>query len=144
MFEKIEARLTTGCRAGIALILLIAGIIWQVCSEKLLSQGAYYLMATAMFCFVTVILTKWKPHMIQYVIFNMILLIVILLLGEAETIEGTVMYTLWILCLLGDWALNAWLLKAESIGKRIGLGALAMFLNVILAGAVYLIPILLW
>ncbi|MGN1205663.1 MAG: hypothetical protein ACI4SQ_01605, partial [Eubacterium sp.] len=65
------------------------------------------------------------------------------LLGESEIITGTVMYTLWIVCLLADWGLNVYLLKVEKIGKRIGLGALAMIVNVLLIAIVYLVPILL-
>ena len=53
-----------------------------------------------------------------------------------------VLYTLWIACLLADWGLNIYLLKLESIGKRIGLGALAMIVNVLLIAVVYLVPIL--
>ena len=80
--------------------------------------------------------------MIQYVIGNMIVLIMGFLLGESDTIDGTVLYTLWIVCLLADWGVNIYLLKLENIGKRIGLGALAMIVNVLLIAVVYLVPIL--
>lgn len=142
MYNKILEHLTTGCRALIAAVLLIAGIIWQAAAGKLLDQTAFYLMAAAMLCFATVIFTKCKPDMIRYVIGNMILLIIGFLLGESDTIDGTVLYTLWIVCLLADWGLNIYLLKLESIGKRIGLGALAMIVNVLLIAVVYLVPIL--
>ena len=142
MYNKIREHLTTGCRALIAAVLLIAGIIWQAAAGKLLDQTAFYLMAAAMLCFATVIFTKCKPDMIQYVIGNMIVLIIGFLLGESDTIDGTVLYTLWIVCLLADWGLNIYLLKLESIGKRIGLGALAMIVNVLLIAVVYLVPIL--
>ena len=80
--------------------------------------------------------------MIQYVIGNMIVLIIGFLFGESDTIDGMVLYTLWIACLLADWGLNIYLLKLESIGKRIGFGALAMIVNVLLIAVVYLVPIL--
>ena len=76
MYNKILEHLTTGCRALIAAVLLIAGIIWQAAAGKLLDQTAFYLMAAAMLCFATVIFTKCKPDMIQYVIGNMIVLII--------------------------------------------------------------------
>lgn len=142
MYHKILEHLTTGCRALIAAILLIAGIIWQAASGKLLDQIAFYLMAAAMLCLATVIFTKCKPDMIEYVISNMIVLIIGFLLGESDVISGTVLYTLWIVCLLADWGLNIYLLKVEKIGKRIGLGALAMIVNVLLIAVVYLVPIL--
>ena len=77
MYNKILEHLTTGCRALIAAVLLIAGIIWQAAAGKLLDQTAFYLMAAAMLCFATVIFTKCKPDMIQYVIGNMIVLIMV-------------------------------------------------------------------
>lgn len=45
MYNKILEHLTTGCRALIAAVLLIAGIIWQAAAGKLLDQTAFYLMA---------------------------------------------------------------------------------------------------
>lgn len=47
MYNKILEHLTTGCRALIAAVLLIAGIIWQAAAGKLLDQTAFYLMAAA-------------------------------------------------------------------------------------------------
>ena len=91
MYNKILEHLTTGCRALIAAVLLIAGIIWQAAAGKLLDQTAFYLMAAAMLCFATVIFTKCKPDMIQSVIGNMIVLIMGFLLGESDTIDGTVL-----------------------------------------------------
>lgn len=143
MYNKILEHLTTGCRALIAAVLLIAGDhLAGSRPENCWIRRPFYLMAAAMLCFATVIFTKCKPDMIQYVIGNMIVLIMGFLLGESDTIDGTVLYTLWIVCLLADWGLNIYLLKLENIGKRIGLGALAMIVNVLLIAVVYLVPIL--
>ena len=134
-------RLLTG------LALLLAGLIWQFLSGKTLDMYAYYIMAAAVFCVANVIVEKLsggEADIILYVVLNLAVLIAgFVLTGFTSTTTGAaVMHTVWVLCVLVDWAVNAFLIQCDDIFKRVVMGFAAAVLNVAFAGIVFIIPIL--
>lgn len=145
MYGTFMRHLTARYRLMIGAVLLLAGIIWQLISDKQLDMYAFYIMAAAMLCFVNVIISKIsnsEVDFILYLILNMALLIVGFALTESENIDGMVMYGIWGICMVVDWILNAVLISCSGIVKRIVMGFLSALFNVILISAVFIIPIL--
>ena len=58
MYEKIEKMMTTGFRLMTALVLFVAGFIWQSVSGKVLDMYAFYMMSAAVLSLASVILSK--------------------------------------------------------------------------------------
>lgn len=145
MYEKLVERLTVPVRMMLGGILLLSGIVWQVLSGKILDMYAFYMMAAAMLCFTHVIISKLSKGSfdpVKYILFNMLVLIVGFAITESDKLDGVVLYTLWLGCLLADWVINAVLLDCEGAAKRGVMGFAAMFLNILLIGAVFMIPVL--
>lgn len=145
MYEKLLKQLTVGCRCMIGAVLLLGGIVWQILSGKTLDMYAFYIMAAAMLCFVNVItekMMKAKVDPVLYLLINMLLLIIGFVISESEMVDGTMMYTIWGVCVILDWVANAILLRCEGIAKRVVVGLIATLLNILLIGAVFIIPVL--
>lgn len=145
MYEKFVERLTVPVRMMIGGVLLLSGIVWQVVSGKILDMYAFYIMAAAMLCFTQVIISKLSKGTIdpvKYILFNMLVLIAGFALTESDKLDGMALYTLWAGCLLADWAVNAVLLDCEGAAKRGVMGFAAMILNLLLIGAVFMVPVL--
>lgn len=145
MYEKFMSHLTAGYRLMIGAVLLLAGIIWQLVSDKQLDMYAFYIMAAAMLCFVNVIISKMsksEPDFILFLVLNMAVLIIGFALTESENIDGMVMYGIWGICVLADWILNAVLITCTGAVKRTVMGFIAAVLNVLLISVVFIVPIL--
>lgn len=145
MYEKFMSHLTAGYRLMIGAVLLLAGIIWQLVSDKQLDMYAFYIMAAAMLCFVNVIISKMsksEPDFILFLVLNMAVLIVGFAMTESENIDGMVMYGIWGICVLADWILNAVLITCTSAVKRTVMGFITAVLNVLLISVVFIVPIL--
>ena len=101
MYEKLEKLLTPVCRLLIALVLFLAGLIWQLLSGKTLDQYPYYVMCAAALCVVHVIICKLarsEADFILYVVLNLAVLIFGFALTEMESITGVVLYSVWGIC----------------------------------------------
>lgn len=145
MYEKLVKRLTVPVRMMIGGVLLLSGIVWQVLSGKILDMYAFYIMAAAVLCFTQVIVSKLSKGTIdpvKYILFNMLVLIAGFALMESDKVRGVVLYTMWGVCLLADWVINAVLLDCEGAAKRGVMGFAAMVMNLLLIGAVFMIPVL--
>ena len=141
MYEKIEKMMTTGFRLLTALVLFVAGFIWQTASGKILDMYAFYMLSLA-----SVILAKLCAagnHFIPYVIFNMVVLIAGVVLTGSGGFTGIVLYSIWGICGIVEWVINAILLQCEDILKRIVMGFVAAVMNIILVAVVFMIPVLL-
>lgn len=146
MYEKLEKLLTPVCRLLIALVLFLAGLIWQLLSGKTLDQYPYYVMCAAALCVVHVIICKLarsEADFILYVVLNLAVLILGFALTEMESITGVVLYSVWGICVAVDWIINAVLLRCDNIFKRIVMGFVSSVLNVIFFGILFIVPILL-
>ncbi|MCI8364446.1 MAG: hypothetical protein HFG34_05795 [Eubacterium sp.] len=146
MYEKIERLTTPGFRLLTALVLLVAGLIWQIASGKVLDMYAFYIMAAAMLSLASVILEKFCAagnHFIPYVIFNMVVLIAGVVLTGSGGFTGVVLYSIWGICVIAEWGGNAVLLSCEDILKRVVMGFVAAVMNIIFVAIVFMIPILL-
>lgn len=146
MYEKIEKMMTTGFRLLTALVLFVAGFIWQTASGKILDMYAFYIMSAAMLSLASVILAKFCAagnHFIPYVIFNMVVLIAGVVLTGFGGFTGAVLYSIWGICVVAEWVINAILLQCEDILKRIVMGFAAAVVNIILVAVVFMIPVLL-
>ncbi len=146
MYEKIEKMMTTGFRLLTALVLFVAGFIWQTASGKILDMYAFYIMSAAMLSLASVILAKLCAagnHFIPYVIFNMVVLIAGVVLTGSGGFTGAVLYSIWGICVVAEWVINAILLQCEDILKRIVMGFAAAVVNIILVAVVFMIPVLL-
>lgn len=146
MYEKIEKMMTTGFRLLTALVLFVAGFIWQTASGKILDMYAFYIMSAAMLSLASVILAKFCAagnHFIPYVIFNMVVLIAGVVLTGSGGFAGAVLYSIWGICVVAEWVINAILLQCEDILKRIVMGFAAAVVNIILVAVVFMIPVLL-
>ncbi len=146
MYEKIEKMMTTGFRLLTALVLFVAGFIWQTASGKILDMYAFYIMSAAMLSLASVILAKFCAagnHFIPYVIFNMVVLIAGVVLTGSGGFTGAVLYSIWGICVVAEWVINAILLQCEDILKRIVMGFAAAVVNIILVAVVFMIPVLL-
>ena len=145
MYGKIMKQLTIGIRLMTGIALLLVGVIWQMLSEKTLDMYAFYFMAAAMLCFVNVIIEKaanGTSDPARYLILNMIVLVVGFVLTGSDFATGMVMYCIWGLCLIADWVVNTVLISCDGMTKRIVMGFAAMFLNVLLIGVVFMVPVL--
>lgn len=145
MYEKIMSQLTPAFRLMTGVVLFLVGIIWQLASGKTLDMYAFYILAAAMLCFCNVIMckiSKSEADIILYMVLNMAVLIVGFALTESENISGVVMYSIWVLCVVADWIVNAVLFSCESILKRIAVGFVTMLFNVVLIAIVFIVPIL--
>ncbi len=146
MYEKTQKMATPGFRLLTALVLLVVGLIWQITSGKVLDMYAFYIMSAAMFSLASVILAKLSRtdnHFILYVIFNMVVLIVGVALTGSGGFSGVVLYSIWGICVIAEWVVNAVLLPCEDILKRVVMGVVAAAVNLILVAIVFMIPILL-
>lgn len=145
MYEKLVKRLTMPVQMMTGGVLLLAGIVWQILSGKILDMYAFYIMAAAVLCFTQVIvskLSKGTMDPVKYILLNMFVLIAGFALTESDRMEGMVLYTLWGLCLVADWIINALLINCEGAAKRAVMGFAAMILNLLLIGVVFMIPVL--
>ncbi len=145
MYEKLVKRLTMPVRMMTGGVLLLAGIAWQLLSGKILDMYAFYIMAAAALCFTQAIvskLSKGTMDPVKYILLNMLVLIAGFALTESDATEGVMLYTLWAACLAADWIVNALLLDCEGAAKRGVMGFAAMILNLLLIGAVFMIPVL--
>ncbi len=146
MYEKIEKMATSGFRLLTALVLLVVGLIWQIASGKVLDMYAFYIMSAAMFSLASVILAKLSRtdnHFIFYVILNIVVLVVGVVLTSSGGFTGVVLYSIWGICVIAEWVINAVLLPCEDILKRVVMGFVAAVVNLILVAIVFMIPILL-
>lgn len=146
MYEKIQKMATPGFRFLTALVLLVVGLIWQIASGKVLDMYAFYIMSAAMFSLASVILAKLSRtdnHFILYVILNMVVLIAGVALTGSGGFTGVVLYSIWGICVIAEWVVNAVLLPCEDILKRVVMGFVAAAVNLILVAIVFMIPILL-
>lgn len=145
MYGKLVKRLTVPVRMMTGGVLLLAGIVWQLLSGKILDMYAFYIMAAAVLCFTQVIVSKLSKGTfdpVKYILLNMLVLIAGFALTESDRTEGTVLYTLWGVCLAADWIVNALLLDCEGAAKRGVMGFTAMILNLVLIGMVFMVPVL--
>lgn len=145
MYEKLVKRLTMPVQMMTGGVLLLAGIVWQILSGKILDMYAFYIMAAAVLCFTQVIvskLSKGTMDPVKYILLNMFVLIAGFALTESDRMEGMVLYTLWGLCLVADWIINALLINCEGAAKRAVMGFAAMILNLLLIGMVFMIPVI--
>lgn len=145
MYEKLVKQLTMPVRMMTGGVLLLAGIVWQVLSGKILDMYAFYIMAAAVLCFTQVIvskLSKGTMDPVKYILLNMLVLIAGFALTESDATEGVMLYTLWGLCLVADWIINALLIDCEGVAKRGVMGFAAMILNLLLIGMVFMIPVM--
>ena len=146
MYEKIERMTTPGFRLLTALVLFIVGLIWQIASGKVLDMYAFYMMSAAMLSLASVILAKLSRagnHFILYVILNIVVLVAGVALTSFGGFTGVVLSSIWGICVIAEWILNAVLLQCEDILKRIVMGFVAAVVNLILVAIVFMIPILL-
>lgn len=146
MYEKIEKMMTTGFRLMTALVLLVAGFIWQSVSGKVLDMYAFYMMSAAVLSLASVILSKLSHagiHFIPYVILNILVLITAVALTGSGRFTGVVLYSIWGICVAVDWVVNAVLLQCGDILKRVVMGFVAAVVNFVLVAAVFMIPVLL-
>ena len=146
MYEKIEKMTTAGFRLLTALVLFVAGLIWQIASGKVLDMYAFYIMSAAMLSLSSVILAKFCAagnHFIPYVIFNMVVLVAGVVLTSSGGFTGVVLYSIWGICGIVGWVVNYVLLQCEDILKRVVMGFVAVVLNLIFAAIVFMIPVLL-
>lgn len=146
MYEKMEKLLTPPVRLGVALVLFLAGVIWQIASGKTLDMYAFYIMSAAMLCVVNVLIckiSKSETNFILYLVINLAVLIVGFALTESENITGVVLYGAWGICGAVDWVINAVLVRCEDILKRIVMGFVASVLNILFIAVVFIVPILL-
>ncbi len=146
MYEKIEEMLTPACRLMIALVLFLAGLIWQIASGKTLDMYAFYIMSAAMLCVITVMITRFfrlETDFILYLVLNLAVLIIGFALTEMDSITGIRLYSVWGICIAVDWGINAVLLRCEDILKRIVMGFVVSVLNLILIAIIFMVPILL-
>lgn len=145
MYEKIIKNLTTGVRLMTGVILLLTGLVWQILSGKTLDRYAFYIMAAAILFFVQIIVEKMAGESVdpvQFILFNLVVLIAGFAVTGAGWFEGMTLYGFWGLCLVGDWILNISLIPCEGMAKRGVLGFVTVVLNVVLVGAVFMIPVL--
>lgn len=145
MYENLKKNLTTGVRLMTGVVFLLVGIIWQIISHKTLDMYAFYIMAAGALCFVQVILAKLsgaQMDLVGYVVLNMIVLIAGFAISGAGWFEGMVLYGIWGICLLVDWVLNIALVTCEGMAKRGVMGFVAVVLNVVLIGVLFMIPVL--
>ncbi len=146
MLEKIKKMSTPGFRLLTALVLLMAGLIWQIASGKVLDMYAFYIMSAAMLSLASVILAKLSRtdnHFILYVLLNIVVLITGVALTGSGGFTGVVLYSIWGICVIADWVINAVLLSCEDILKRVVMGFVAAVVNIMLVAIVFMIPILL-
>ncbi len=144
--EKTREKMTPGVCVLTGGVLMLAGIIWQLCSQKVLDMYAFYMMAAAIFCFTSVIvpkLAKVPVHPMFYVVFNLAVLIIGFAVTGSDQLTGVVLFGFWAACLIAGWILNALLLPCGGAVKRIVMGFVSLLLNVILIGVVFMIPVLL-
>lgn len=146
MLEKIKKMSTPGFRLLTALVLLMAGLIWQIASGKVLDMYAFYIMSAAMLSLASVILAKLSRtdnHFILYVLLNIVVLITGVALTGSGGFTGVVLYSIWGICVIVDWVINTVLLSCEDILKRVVMGFVAAVVNIMLVAIVFMIPILL-
>jgi len=146
MYEKIEKMTTPGFRLLTALVLFVAGIIWQIASGKVLDMYAFYIMSAAMLSLASVILAKLSRagnNFILYIILNMVVLIAGVALTGSDGFTGVVLYSMWGVCVIIEWVINAVLLQCEDILKRVVMGFVAAVVNILLIAIVFMIPVLL-
>lgn len=146
MLEKIKKMSTPGFRLLTALVLLMAGLIWQIASGKVLDMYAFYIMSAAMLSLASVILAKLSRtdnHFILYVLLNIVVLITGVALTGSGGFTGVVLYSIWGICVIADWVINTVLLSCEDILKRVVMGFVAAVVNIMLVAIVFMIPILL-
>lgn len=144
--EKIEKMMTTGSRLLTALVLFVAGVIWQTVTGKVLDMYAFYIMSAAVLSLVSVIMAKISRSgipFVPYIILNMVVLILVVALTGSGRFTGVVIYSIWGICGIAEWVINAVLLQCEDILKRVVIGFAAAVVNVILIAIVFMIPVLL-
>lgn len=145
MYEKITKQMTPVIRMMAGGVLLLVGIIWQICSRKTLDMYAFYMMAAAMLCFTNVImskLTKETIDPIRYLLLNVVVMIAGFAVMGSDAVSEAVKYGVLVVCFLAGWAGNAVLIKCDGVAKRVVMGAVAMLFNILLIGIVFMIPIL--
>lgn len=145
MYEKMIKNLTTGMRLMTGVILLLVGLLWQILSGKTLDRYAFYIMAAAILFFIQVIVERMAGEQvdpIQFILFNLVVLIAGFAVTGAGWFEGMTLYGFWGLCFVGDWILNISLISCEGMAKRGVLGFITVVLNVVLVGAAFMIPVL--
>lgn len=146
MYEKIVKQMTPGVRMMTGGVLFLAGIVWQLCSRKTLDMYAFYMMAAAILCFTNVILSKITKEMVdpvRYLLLNLVVMIAGFAFMGSDAVEGVMRYGIVASCFLAGWAGNAALIKCDGVAKRIAMGMIAMVLNVVLIGVVFMVPVLL-
>lgn len=145
MYEKITKQMTPGIRMMVGGVLLLVGIIWQLCSRKTLDMYAFYMMAAAMLCFTNVImskLTKATIDPIRYLLLNLVVMIAGFAVMGSGTASEAVKYSVLVVCFLAAWFGNAVLIKCDGVAKRIVMGLVAVLFNILLIGTVFMIPVL--
>ena len=88
-------RLMTG------VILLLVGLLWQILSGKTLDRYAFYIMAAAILFFIQVIVERMAGEQvdpIQFILFNLVVLIAGFAVTGAGWFEGMTLYGFWGLC----------------------------------------------
>lgn len=143
--EKIKEKMTPGICMLTGGVLMIAGIVWQLCSQKALDMYAFYMMAAAVFCLTSVIvpkLAKVPVNPMSYIVGHLVILIIGFAVTGSDQLTGMALFGFWAVCLIAAWIMNAFFLPCEGAAKRIMMGFVSMFLNVILIGIVFMIPVL--
>ncbi len=146
MYDKLLKNMTPKIRLMVALVLFLVGIMFQILSDKALDQQAFYLMAAAVLCVASVILekaSKSEHDFFLFMILNMAVLIVGFALAGEDGMTTTVRYASIAICVLLDWVFHAFLIRCDSVFRRIVLGLAATVMNVVLVGIVFMIPVLL-
>ncbi len=144
--EKMREKMTPGVCVLTGGVFMLAGIVWQLCSQKVLDMYAFYMMAAGIFCFTSVIvpkLAKVSVHPMYYVVLNLTVLIIGFAVTGSDQLTGALLFGFWAGCLIAVWILNALLLPCDGAVKRIVMGFVSLVLNVILIGIVFMIPVLL-
>lgn len=143
--EKIKEKMTPGVCMLTGGVLMLAGIIWQLCSQKALDMYAFYMMAAAVFCLTSVIvpkLAKVPVNPMLYVVGPLVLLLRGFAVTGSDQLTGTALFGFWAVCLIAAWIMNVFFLPCEGAAKRIMMGFVSIILNVILIGVVFMIPVL--
>ncbi|MCH5265016.1 MAG: hypothetical protein J1F02_03895 [Lachnospiraceae bacterium] len=144
--ESLFQWIGNGKKMIIGGLLLLAGIIGQILSDRTLEQIPFILMSAGLMCFVNTLfskLTDYNIHLLLFLVINIVAMEIGLTITAADIIEGVTLYSVWVICGIAAWIFQAMILKIEGSAKRAVLSFFETLLSVLALGAALFLPIIL-
>ena len=143
---KLREWLTNGKKMIIGALLFGVGLLLQCLSRLTLAEIPFLLMAAGTQCFVCALCSKIAKESINLVLFvfaNLVICRIAIEVISAKFFDGITLGAVLFGFAAVLWAIHGAIVPKASIGKRIGIGFVAMFGSVLVTVITFLVPILL-